>query len=141
MKTKGARFNPERQMKYFFKACFEGKLEIVKICYENGFDINCINRDGETPLFQAVRGESIGVCKYLHGIGALLDVSNVYGENLADKIFFSPNQLIRDYFSSDIRICQIKVNNERKSYPKIRIDESDIKVDIIYKPSKKLGEG
>ena len=89
-------------MKYFFESAFKGYLELVKLFVENGFEIDSIDIDGETPLFKAVKGQSIGVCKYLYINGAKINVQNIYGEDIMSKIFASENPLIKDYFSVQI---------------------------------------
>ena len=49
----------------FFQSCELGKLHNVKILLENGFDVNCQNELGETPLHIAIAKNDIELIKLL----------------------------------------------------------------------------
>ena len=60
--------SPENEQLFyenFFQSCELGKLHNVKILLENGFDVNCQNELGETPLHIAIAKNDIELIKLL----------------------------------------------------------------------------
>jgi len=93
--------------KYFFESAYTGKLDIVKLFVENGFDIDVKDEKGETPLFKAVIGSNYNICKYLHENGAKLDIVN--NKNLSLKHFVRTikHKLIFNYFDQAHQLDKI----------------------------------
>lgn len=137
----GSTIDFERHIKFLFKAAYEGKLEIVKLLHNKGFDLNSNNQLLETPLFHAVKCQSIGVCKYLYKFGASLNVTNIYGENLKEMIKFSGNKLIRDFFIREIELNNINnaeinlMNRSNYSGAKLNYSKDKKKLEIPLKMS------
>ena len=98
MINNGSIFGKDIHLKYFFESAFKGYLELVKLFVENGFEIDSIDIDGETPLFKAVRGNSYSVSKYLFTKGANLNICNKYGKSLIALIENSNHKLLKNFF-------------------------------------------
>jgi len=82
------------------KSAYQGRLEIVRLLIENGFDVDTMDNDGETPLFKAIKGRCYGICKFLHENCAKLDITNKYKKTLKDAIQNCDHKLIKSYFAN-----------------------------------------
>jgi ankyrin repeat protein len=60
----------------FFQSCELGKLHNVKILLENGFDVNCQNELGETPLHIAIAKNDIELIKLLINYEPDISITN-----------------------------------------------------------------
>ena len=96
--TRGAVLDKDIHKEYLFKSAEQGKLEVLKFLIENGFDINCKDEQGETPIFKAISSKCFGVTKFLFEHNASLGIINKYGESLEMLINKCEHQLIRNYF-------------------------------------------
>jgi ankyrin repeat protein len=58
------------------------KAEIISLLISNGCDINCLDKNGSTPLIIAVENENVEIVKVLLKLGAKKQINNNKGENV-----------------------------------------------------------
>lgn len=99
MLLNGAKLDIERHSKILLNSALQGRLEIVRLLIEYGFDVDTMEDEGETLIYKAIKGKCYGVCKYLHEKGANLKVQNRYNISLSDLIQNCDHKLIISYFA------------------------------------------
>jgi len=110
--SKGAILDKVYHFEHMFKAAHEGKLEVVKFLFDNGFDINMVDNVGETPIFKSINGKCFAVTKFLFENGANIAVTNKYGDSLEILLRNCDHSLLQKFFASRNDSKNTSKNNE-----------------------------
>ncbi|XP_041370018.1 E3 ubiquitin-protein ligase MIB2-like isoform X2 [Gigantopelta aegis] len=88
-------------------AANDGKLEIVKLLVEKGFDVNAKDLSGNTALLKALKKKHIDVSRFLIETGTDLEISNDNGQSAMHCAVYAGNpSLVRDLM---MRACDVNV--------------------------------
>jgi ankyrin repeat protein len=102
--SKGARIdekNGPKGLTAFFKACFDGSLDIATLLSDAGADVNLKSSHGYTPLYAAVQNNHKPVVEYLLSKGARIDEKN--GQTGATSLY-------KACFNGSLNIATVLVN-------------------------------
>ena len=88
---------------YFHHACVVNDMETIEniLDYEDDFDINCADDDGDTALHKAVLFRNYDVAKYLLDMGCAKNRKNSFGWTALDMAIVNRDKycirLLMDY--------------------------------------------
>ena len=119
----------------FIHASINGSLHIIKYLIENDIvnDLNCVDKNFDTPLIHAVRSKNVDVIKYLIEKGADVNYTNINDESALTVACYgritTKNlkiiQYLIDYGANINKIYNFKNNSNYYYYRKYNIFSKD----------------
>ena len=134
---------------YLFQSCELGKINNVKILLENGFDVNCQNIMGETPLHIAIAKRNIELIKLLikyepdttlctiKNNSTVMDYAEISNDNqiitLINKLNFINNKKIikseiADYINQNMAIVNSSSDSSVSKINSIKNNSNNINI-------------
>ena len=94
--------------------CIRDSLEACKYLLSQGFDINTLNEEGNTPLYVAYKADAVEVIPYFVENGANTDIKNSEGLACVHLATAHLTRLMNKFFQKDGCNLQAKLTLEKQ---------------------------